>query len=97
MRANATVLQKPELLDSVPVDAIDTLEVKAALFDEGTPGTSDRLVTHISKLTGLKRLSIMAISPFGKAGNARSAKNVCPDPLAPPILFSDKLSDKFIL
>ena len=94
MRANATVLQKPELLDSVPVDAIDTLEVKAALFDEGTPGTSDRLVTHISKLTGLKRLSIMAISPFGKA---RSAKNVCPDPLAPPILFSDKLSDKFIL
>jgi hypothetical protein len=63
LRANAGLMQHVEALDAVSPDSIECLDIRTALFNLEDEQFGNKLLGHISRLTGLRILRIMGLEP----------------------------------
>jgi hypothetical protein len=56
LRTNSMILTEPALFGSLPPDGLDALEISATPFDEAEDATSDKALSYVADLTGLKQL-----------------------------------------
>ncbi|HEY9680227.1 MAG TPA: hypothetical protein V6C86_01400 [Oculatellaceae cyanobacterium] len=58
LKANANLVAKPEQLDKLSPDIVDSISIAATPIDETEDDRADEVLSHVARLTGLKEVKL---------------------------------------